>query len=319
MPHPTACEESASSPHAWYRVDVGLPREILLATDFSDAARTAAETALALAERLRARLHWLHVTEKYSSILPPSAQPLLMQYVDEMRRSAKRALASECARAAERGIDGTVAVGERPVPQAIAQRAEEVEADWVLLGARGHGASVRALLGSVAERTVRACARTTLVVRGPASPLSPGLIVLGDDFSEAARVAREAAVALAREFGARLHVVHALDLGVPFVGPEEIAVPSKLLAQVDEEARTRLAAFADSAGVEVETSVVSKAPAAAICQAAVEAEASLIVTGSHGYTGLSRLLLGSTAEKTLRHASCSVLTVKPSSGGGVGA
>jgi nucleotide-binding universal stress UspA family protein len=242
-----------------------------------------------------------------------------MQYVDDVRRSAKQTLASECARAAERGIDGTTAVAERPVPQAIAQRAEEVEADWVLLGARGHGASVGALLGSVAARTVRACARTTLVVRGPASPLSPGVIVLGDDFSETARVARATAVALARELGARLHVVHALDLGIPLVGAEEIAVPSKVLAQADEEARTRLAAFADSADVEVETSVVSQAPAAALCHAALEAEAGLIVTGSHGYTGLSRLLLGSTAEKTLRHAPCSVLTVKPPNGGGVAA
>jgi nucleotide-binding universal stress UspA family protein len=63
--------------------------------------------------------------------------------------------------------------------------------------------------------------------------------------------------------------------------------------------------------VPVETQVLLGTPGAAIVTAARDSNADLIVMGTHGRTGISRLLLGSVAEYVLRHAQCPVLTIKP--------
>jgi nucleotide-binding universal stress UspA family protein len=56
--------------------------------------------------------------------------------------------------------------------------------------------------------------------------------------------------------------------------------------------------------------VASGDPAQAIVQVAQVHDVDLIVMGSHGHTGLHRLVLGSVSEKVVRHASCAVLTIK---------
>ena len=63
-------------------------------------------------------------------------------------------------------------------------------------------------------------------------------------------------------------------------------------------------------GIAVETHLMEGGPAGAIVDFARQAGADLIVIGSHGRTGLSRLLMGSIAEQVVRNATCPVLTIK---------
>ena len=63
--------------------------------------------------------------------------------------------------------------------------------------------------------------------------------------------------------------------------------------------------------VQVETQVMVGEPFADICQSAAQEQADLIIMGSHGRTGLSHVLLGSVAERVVRHAPCPVLVVRP--------
>jgi nucleotide-binding universal stress UspA family protein len=128
------------------------------------------------------------------------------------------------------------------------------------------------------------------------------------DFSECSRPAFELACALARDYGARLVVIHVAQL--PLLMPEGgVLVPSPV--DEAEGARVRLEQVrpADSR-VGVRHRLAEGDPAEEILKVAEEEQADLIVMGTHGRGGLSRLLMGSVAEGVLRQAPCPVLTVR---------
>ena len=91
--------------------------------------------------------------------------------------------------------------------------------------------------------------------------------------------------------------------------------PGEALQRRMDEAARRLADEAGSrisgSELQVETRVVAGTPFKEICRLADEASCKLIIIGTHGRTGLSHLLVGSTAERVVQHASCPVLTIKP--------
>src|SRR5262249_46449390 len=118
-------------------------------------------------------------------------------------------------------------------------------------------------------------------------------LVFPTDFSECSRHAGEQAAAIARHFGARLHVLH---VDPPVTAP---TLPS----------RVTTAAAELGAGLDVTTATTSGVPAHAICAYAQKVGADLIVMGTHGRTGVSRAVLGSVAEATVRHARCPVMTI----------
>ncbi|MFW6051678.1 MAG: universal stress protein [Myxococcota bacterium] len=144
----------------------------------------------------------------------------------------------------------------------------------------------------------------------------PAHILVATDFSEASQPAMEAAAAQAKAAGSRLTLLHVFD-PTPMIPPAAIPAPRKMeesIAQelqerVDQElARLRGEVFSDVA--DVETKAVRHANAAfAICDYAEKNGVDLIVVGTHGRTGLSHLLIGSVAERVVRHARCPVLTV----------
>ncbi len=67
----------------------------------------------------------------------------------------------------------------------------------------------------------------------------------------------------------------------------------------------------DIPGLKIEHRVTAGVPFKEICRLADEENVQLIVIGTHGRTGLSHLLIGSTAERVVQHASCPVLSIKP--------
>ncbi len=138
-------------------------------------------------------------------------------------------------------------------------------------------------------------------------------IVAAVDFSESSDHALEGAVAMAKRFGATLHVVHAFDLPVPRFNPYAVTVPVAYVNEAREAATAKLEQAAEKAraeGVKVESHLGEIPAAPAIVRVAEEVGADLIVIGTRGHTGLKHALLGSVAERTVRTAPCSVLTVK---------
>lgn len=132
------------------------------------------------------------------------------------------------------------------------------------------------------------------------------------DFSDAAQPAFKLACSLARDHGAR---VIALHVGAPplMVTDGVMTAPPPFgdeydRARLEVELRQAIAGVPD---VPLETVVVFGTPAERIVDMAKTIRADLIIMGTHGRSGLGRLLMGSVAEKVLRQAPCPVLLVKP--------
>src|SRR6266478_3213395 len=139
-------------------------------------------------------------------------------------------------------------------------------------------------------------------------------ILVGTDFSEASDEARRVAIELARRLGAELEIVH-VEEPLPAYAFAEGALLD--LPRLQEEVRTwaerqleDLARGARASGVSTTTAVLLGVPANTIVEAARTERADLIVVGTHGRTGLERVLLGSVAERVVRNAPCAVLTVR---------
>lgn len=141
------------------------------------------------------------------------------------------------------------------------------------------------------------------------------LFLVATDGSRPADKAVAAAIEHAHRWGARIRVVTVLELqvyglGTGALGPQVASV----LPQVDATARVVLAAAsrkAEKAGIQTEEVLLRAHEAAsAIVRDAEKSKADLIVVGSHGRTGLPRMLLGSVAERVVRLSHCPVLVVR---------
>lgn len=292
------------------------PRKILVATDFSAGAERALDVALALAAPAKGEVHIVHALEIPLPMFTPYAVSLPTEFIGEARKTAQDKLAAAQAKVRAAGCSGTSYLGEVPASLCIAERAKELGADLVVAGTHGHTGLKRALLGSVAEHTVKESPVSVLTVKGEGHAEAPKTIVVGVDFSEHATGAVDIAADWARAFGAELHLVHALELRTPFVTPYEISVPDALIDAAYSEGRKRLDALAGGlAGIVVRSELISAPAHAALDTVAERVHADLIVTGSRGLGGIKHAVLGSVAERTLRHAPCSVLTVKAKIGG----
>ena len=126
-------------------------------------------------------------------------------------------------------------------------------------------------------------------------------ILCPTDFSPASHAAFEYAERLAASTGAELLVLHAeLGWGATASSDQPSAATTQALGKVQPR----------EAGVHVEHLVDYGVPGEVICWVAQERKCDQIVMGTHGRTGLSRLLMGSVAEHVIRHARCPVLTVR---------
>jgi nucleotide-binding universal stress UspA family protein len=132
------------------------------------------------------------------------------------------------------------------------------------------------------------------------------------DFSERSRYALDLAWVLARDHGARLIILHVVVLPSLLEMRTRVLANEPLPSTYAREAWDELYKLQPPAGSGVDTvyRVECGDPAKVILRVAGECGADLIVLGSHGLTGFSRLLLGSVAEHVVRNASCPVLTVK---------
>lgn len=140
-------------------------------------------------------------------------------------------------------------------------------------------------------------------------------ILVPCDFSAYAEQAYTWAIGLAEKWGAKIILVHAAQLFTSLGYPESVYLLDlqKMEEEILADAEKRLQEFVAKQGsraVTVEARAVTGDPFWEICQTAEKEPADLIVMGSHGRTGLAHVLLGSVAERVVRHAPCPVLVAR---------
>jgi nucleotide-binding universal stress UspA family protein len=129
----------------------------------------------------------------------------------------------------------------------------------------------------------------------------------GSDFS---RKALKYAVEICQRFGARLHLLTVIEGPPSYVRGE---VSQEILEETEAALRSELGScsiYCETSGLPCHAEVRKGNPFEEIIAYAEEIDADLIVMSTHGWSGLPRVMLGSVAEKVVRHAPCPVMTIR---------
>lgn len=144
-----------------------------------------------------------------------------------------------------------------------------------------------------------------------------GRIVIPIDFSDTSRRAFYVGLRLARQYDAFVDVLHVVEPIASFDTGEDIQRQAGEMDRIQAGVRRRVDELFEDGGLaevdrrKVRVDIRAGKPYLEICRYAWEQKADLIVLGSHGYTGVKHMLLGSQTEKVVRRAHCMVLTIKP--------
>jgi nucleotide-binding universal stress UspA family protein len=294
-------------------------RNVLVPIDFSAPSLEAIEAALPLIKHFEAELHLVHVFEPDYPAASIVAIPLVVPELEVGQRVRRRL----------RDVAKDYSVPLRPANihalkgrpfEEICRLAQEIDIDLIVIATRGNTGLKHLVLGSTAERVIRYSPCPVLVVRGSDSKKKPARqlatfrkILVPVDFSDCSMKGLEYAKKLAREFRAKLILLHSIALQY-YVASDEYArydLPL-LLEQIDEAAKQQMRDLVQQPNwneVEVEPSIQIGHAGQQICAQAGDRKADLIAISTHGRTGFEHVLLGSTAEYVVRHASCPVLVV----------
>lgn len=288
---------------------------ILLAVDASSASQAAVDQVAARPWPAGSQVEVLTVVETPGFLTQGLA-------TDELKARAQR-LADAAAtqvRSHQLRSKAVVAVGDPKT--VILDHAVTMRADLIVLGANGLGAMERFLLGSVSRAVLRFAHCSVALVREPAAASGAGLkVLLAIDGSDGSRHATEALAARPWPSGAEIRVFSVVELGMSAL-QASFEIPAFDTAHLEsqraeamkrtEEAIDSALKILEAAGLATSESisVLAASPKELILQEAAEWPADWIVLGSHGSSGLSRFLIGSTSETVAAHATCSVEVVR---------
>jgi nucleotide-binding universal stress UspA family protein len=290
-------------------------RNILFAADFSENSHEAFRIACSLSSETKTRMSVLHVVEPHWVAEEPAyfGQPMI-QFFDAGAQpngleAIKRRLIDHYT--PNHAIDVTYAVREGEIPDEILKLAEQHGSDLIVMGMHGRTGLRWLLAGSVAISVLRRAHCPVLALHAAQVPRSNpnfDVILHPTDFSESSQAALEVARSLARDLGSRLVLLHVAPLEVYVSG----MMASEIDVQIDRDAleETRKRLDGPDLKYSVETRLSRGDASDEIVRQAEELGCGLIVMGTHGRTGLGKLLMGNVAESVLPRAHCPVLVVK---------
>jgi nucleotide-binding universal stress UspA family protein len=290
--------------------------KIVVGVDGSPHADRAVRWAATRARHTGARLRLLHA---YVVPVPAPAMPLAATTAgavapdDDLAKSGEAVLAAAADLARDHATGVDVSTELRVGGAAPALIDASADAGLVVVGSRGLGGFTGLLLGSVSVQVSAHAHCPTVVVRDQIPATGP--VVVGVNDSEPARAALTFAFAEARSLGTTVIAVHAWSWPLP-TGVGDAAAAA--LANDDARARYQQAArqiLTDALtecrqqhpDVPVDERLTEADPAEALLEAA--AEPAIVVVGSHGHGGFTGLLLASTSQSVLHHATCPVAVI----------
>lgn len=288
---------------------------ILVATDLSAPARHAVERAFHLAASTDSELCILHAMEL-------DAVDSLREMLGDDVFQVKAALNSDARKrldqlsgdaAINRGVAARTRVAEGNPLATIAAEADALDANLLVLGARGESFLRHALLGSTAARLLRKSVRRPVLVVKQAPHEAYRSVLIAVDFSPVSL----SAIRMARQLApnADLVLLHAFELPyegkLAFAGVEDEVIRRYVItaAELRRERLRDLAAAAGVAPIAYSGRVIHGDPAQQIAAMEQEYDCDLIVVGKHGSHIAEELLLGSVTKHVLTESQCDVLVI----------
>lgn len=292
---------------------------MLLGVDGSAPSDASVMFALALAQEAHAPVRFIAVFERDKLIAECSANPYAATELGatlEVAESGMRAyLDGALKAAAAAGIDATGTLREGEAADTILAEARACEASCIALGTHARRGLARMFLGSTAEAVLRHSECPVLVTSAAAKSSVTKRVLCALDDSPAAHSAFESALAYVLARDAELHLLAVVSIDDLYAQHFELEGfdPDGSLSAIYAEPRAlvkRFAAEAATAGARVAAHVHGGSNVAErILRAANRYECGLVAIGTHGRSGISRLVLGSTAEAVVRAGTLPVLAM----------
>lgn len=283
---------------------MGRYKKLLVAVDGSESSMHALKVSFKFAINEKSWITVVSVVPHYTGDLDSVAVGDIMA---SMRKPCEDALlkAREMAER-EKALIKTVYEEGEPYERII-DLAESENCDLIVMGRRGLRRLERMLVGSVTARVIGYSPIDILVVPRDTT-VSWETILLATDGSKYSMTATKRAIDFAESYGGELKAISVVDVPAEFYGeaPQIVDDMIKKAKGYAEDVKKQ----AESAGVKTETFVREGESYLAITDLARKQDINTIVMGSHGRTGLKRLLMGSVTEKVIGHSPCPVLVVK---------
>ncbi|WP_306060621.1 universal stress protein [Natronococcus wangiae] len=272
-------------------------QDILVATDGSDIATTAAEQGLAVAQTLGATVHAVSVVEHGEHGGPDDAERARhRQFVETVEADA-----------VDRGVSVVTSVRTGQPSRELLGYVDEQGIDLLVLGTHGRTGIRRWLMGSVATAVVREARCPVLTVNASVTgvPRDFDDVLIATDGRPGVAAAVENGLDLAEAYGSRVHAVYVVN-----DVHSHMSMVLEAFEEIGERSTSEIADRAEKRGLEVERSIERGVPHEEIVTRADAHDIDLVVVGTEGRTGLDRLIAGSVSQRVIGDASVPVLSVR---------
>ena len=273
--------------------------KILFAVDFSLSSKIALKTLKLLQKKYKTDISMIHVIESFwkhwitSGLYKKEAMQRLQSWQKEISKSSE-----------ERKL--TIEIGNPA--DTIIELSRKRKSNVILMGGKVTGETGRYKTGTAVESVVRSATKPVWICQRD----KISKILCGVDGSPSSGKALNFAIDLARRYSAQLCIIHALPNYLPALGMSDKSI-QKEEEKFKIENTNYIQKFLNSFTVKkikLETIIDWGDPANILLDHAEDFDFDLIVIGAKGHSLLHHVLLGSTAEKILRHAPCSLLVVR---------
>lgn len=266
--------------------------KLLLATDRSEFSEGAVREAISFAKKCSSRLYVMSVLETN-----PEYETIGAGAYQKEEEEATKYLESVKNRADHEGIyhcETFLCYGEKPY-KLIIDAANERNVDMIVIGRRGRSGLMKVLMGSVAAKVVGHAPCKVLVVPRAARIEGKHILIATDGSVHSAAAASEA-IGFAKRCGSNVIAVSSMHSDDKF--EEAVANVMNVVEMAQKE------------GIKVEALTPPGRSHDVIVETAGGRGVDLIIMGTYGKTGFKKLLMGSSTEKVIGHASCAVLVIK---------
>jgi nucleotide-binding universal stress UspA family protein len=252
-------------------------------------------------------VHAVYFDQEEFAILPS-------QMEQRFEVGTKVCMAAKQGLQADYGLDGSVesTVCEGEPPEVLTDFAQGKKADLIALGTYGRKGLNRLLMGSVTSQVILNAPCDVLVVKKPCSKCSGSYhsLLVPFDGSEQSKKALSRACELAKVDAAEVSVLYVIPRYEEMMDFFKTDAIKKSLFQEAEKIVETAKSLAAGLGMEIKAVVQEGNAADKIVEIAGTMKHDLIVAGTHGWRGVNKALLGSTAERVIAYANCPILIVK---------
>jgi len=283
---------------------MGRYRKILVAIDGSESSKHALRESFKFARDEKCSVTVV-------SVIPPYEGDLGATWVSNVKEAVKKPCQVALSEAEDMAKKEKVLIRtvceEGEIYERIVDIADAENSDVIVMGSKGMSGLERTLVGSVTARVIGHSQRNVLVVPEGTS-IGWKNILFATDGSKYSEAAANKVIDFAKSYGSALNVISVVDVTEEFIARAPGALDDlvKKAKSIVEDVKKR----ADSEGIKAEGMVKEGDAYKSIVDIAQKQKADAIIMGSHGRTGLKRLLMGSVTERVIGHAPCPILVAK---------